>query len=58
MSSVINSQIKEPGLLARIIIVVDKNNKVTHIQRVPELTTAPDIEAAIKVAKATEWFAW
>ncbi len=54
MSSVINSQIKEPGLLARIIIVVDKNNKVTHIQRVPELTTAPDIEAAIKVAKATE----
>ena len=48
------SQIKELGLLARTIIVVDKNNKVTHIQRVPELTTIPDIEAAVKVAKATE----
>lgn len=48
------SQIKELGLLARAIIVVDKNNRISYIQRVPELTTIPDIEAAAKVAKATE----
>lgn len=48
------TQIKEFGLLARTIIVVDKNNKISHIQRVPELTTIPDIKEAIKKAKATK----
>lgn len=45
------TQIKELGLLTRSIIVVDKNNKVIHIQRVPELTTLPDLENSVNVAK-------
>ncbi|KEI69590.1 thiol peroxidase [Endozoicomonas elysicola] len=47
------SQIQELGLLARAIIVVDKNNKVSFVQRVPELTTIPDINTAIKAAKVS-----
>lgn len=45
------TQIKELGLLARSIIVTDKNNKVIFIQRVPELTTLPDLEHAVNIAK-------
>ncbi|WP_064607529.1 thiol peroxidase [Photobacterium sp. J15] len=45
-------QIRELGLLARSIIVVDKNNKIIHIQRVPELTTIPDLEKAVSIAKS------
>ncbi|SFD49062.1 peroxiredoxin [Pseudoalteromonas denitrificans] len=39
------------GLLARTIIVVNKDNKVVHIQRVPELTTIPNLETAVAAAK-------
>ena len=46
------SLIKQLGLLARSIIVTDKNNKIIYFQRVPELTTIPDLEAAIKIAKS------
>jgi len=46
------TQIKELGLLARSIIVVDKDNKIVHIQRVPELTTIPDLKEAISIAKS------
>lgn len=45
------SQIKELGLLTRSIIVTDGNNKIIHTQRVPELTTIPELEKAIKIAK-------
>lgn len=48
------SQIEELGLLTRSIIVTDKNNKVVYIQRVPELTTIPDLKAAVKVAQANQ----
>jgi thiol peroxidase len=34
--------IKEMNLLARSVIILDKNNIVRYIQIVPELTTAPD----------------
>ena len=44
--------IKETGLLARSIFVVDRNNKVTYVQIVPELTTEPDYDAAIAAAQA------
>ena len=44
------TQIKELGLLTRSIIVVGKDNKILHIQRVPELTTIPDLEKAVDVA--------
>ena len=46
------SLIKQLGLLARSIIVTDQNNKIIYFQRVPELTTIPDLEAAIKIAKS------
>lgn len=46
------SLIKQLGLLTRSIIVVDKNNQIIYLQRVPELTTIPDLEAAIKVAQS------
>lgn len=45
------TQIAGIGLLTRTIIVVDKNNIIRHIQRVPELTTTPDLTKAITIAK-------
>jgi thioredoxin-dependent peroxiredoxin len=39
-------------LLARSVIVTDKENIVRYIQVVPELTNLPDMEAAMKAAKA------
>ncbi|MDH5901828.1 redoxin family protein [Vibrio splendidus] len=45
------TQISELGLLARSTFVVDKNNKIVHIQRVPELTMIPDLNKAVEVAK-------
>lgn len=45
------TQIDDIGLLTRTIIVVDKNNIIRHIQRVPELTTTPNLAKAITVAK-------
>jgi thiol peroxidase len=39
-------------LLARAVIVTDKNNVVRYIQVVPELTSLPDMAAAMSAAKA------
>jgi len=39
--------IKEMNLLARAVIILDKNNIVRYIQIVPELATAPDYKAAL-----------
>lgn len=39
-------------LLARSVIVTDKDNIVRYIQVVPELTNLPDMEAAMKAARA------
>ncbi len=36
------------GLLARSIVVIAPDGKVCHAQLVPEITTEPDYEAAIK----------
>lgn len=44
--------IKETGLLARSIFVVDRNKQVTYVQIVPELTSEPDYDAAIAAARA------
>ncbi len=43
-------RIKENGLLARAIYVISPNGVVTYKQLVPELTTEPDYDAAIKAA--------
>ncbi len=39
-------------LLARAIIVTDKDNVVRYLQVVPEVTQLPDMDAAIAVAKS------
>ncbi|MBN1124550.1 MAG: thiol peroxidase [Sedimentisphaerales bacterium] len=44
--------IKELRLLARAVLVVDKAGTVQYVQIVPEVTTEPDYQAAIKAAKA------
>ena len=45
-------RIKEVGLLARQVFVVDKDNKVTYTQLVPEVADEPDYDAALDAAKA------
>ncbi|MFI5378086.1 MAG: thiol peroxidase [Tepidisphaerales bacterium] len=44
-------KIKESGLLARSVFVVDKQGKVVYQQTVAELTREPDYEAALAAAK-------
>ena len=39
-------------LLSRAIFVVDKNNKVTYAEYVPEVTSHPNYEQAIEAVKA------
>ena len=43
--------IKELRLLTRAIFVLDKDNKVTYVEYVPEVTNHPDYEKAIAAAK-------
>jgi thiol peroxidase len=38
-------------LLARSVIIVDKDGKVRYIQVVPEITHLPDMERAIQEAQ-------
>jgi thiol peroxidase len=39
-------------LLARAIFVVDKNNKITYTEYVPEVTSEPDYDKALTALKA------
>jgi thioredoxin-dependent peroxiredoxin len=43
--------IKELGLLARAVFVVDKNDTVTHAEYVKEVANHPDYEATLAAAK-------
>lgn len=43
--------IDELRLLARGIVVLDENNKVSHVEYVKEVTTHPDYDKAIEEAK-------
>lgn len=36
------------GLLARAVVIVDKQGKVIHTEQVPEITQEPDYQAALK----------
>lgn len=45
--------IKENRLLARSIFVVDKNDKVRHVEYVGEITQEPDYESALKAVKGS-----
>lgn len=44
-------RIKEVGLLARTVIVVDKDNTIQYVQHVPEVVDAPDYDAAMAKVK-------
>jgi len=39
-------------LLTRAVFVVDKNNKITYVEYVPEVTNHPNYEAALAALKA------
>lgn len=41
-----------PHVLARAVLVVDKNNTVRYLQITPELTYLPDMEEAFRVARS------
>ena len=43
--------IKELGLLARAVFVIDKNDNVTHAEYVKEVASHPDYEATLAAAK-------
>jgi thiol peroxidase len=43
-------QIMRNGLLARSVIVIDRNGIVRHLQIVPEIRQMPDMEKAFAVA--------
>lgn len=40
------------GLLARAVFVVDKDNRVRHVEYVPEVATEPNYDAAIAVIRS------
>lgn len=42
---------EELRLLARAIFVVDENDKVVHVEYVPEVTTHPNYDAALEAAE-------
>lgn len=44
--------VEKPHILARTVIVVDKNNVIRYMQIAPELTQLPDMDAAFRAAKA------
>ncbi len=44
--------IKELRLLSRAVIVIDQNKKVQYIEVVPEVTSEPNYEAALKALNA------
>lgn len=45
-------RIKEVGLLARQVFIVNKDNKITYTELVKEVADEPDYDAAIAAAKA------
>lgn len=42
---------KELGLLARSVFVIDESNKVTHVEYCEEVTAEPNYEAVLKALK-------
>jgi len=45
--------IKENRLLARGVVVIGPDNKVVHVEFVPNVTSEPNYKKALKTAKAT-----
>jgi thiol peroxidase len=46
--------VKDPHILARTVMVVDKDNVIRYLQVTPELAQMPDMEAAFQAAKALQ----
>ncbi len=44
--------LKDPHILARAILIVDKNNTVRYMQVTPELAQLPDMDAAFQFARS------
>ena len=44
--------VKDPHILARTVMVVDKDNTIQYMQITPELAQMPDMDAAFQAAKA------
>ena len=44
--------VRELGLLARAVFVIDKDDKIVHAEYVAEVTNEPDYTAALKAVKA------
>lgn len=44
--------LKDPHLLSRAVMVVDKDNKVRYLQITPELAQLPDLEEAFRFARS------
>ncbi len=44
-------RIKENGLLARSIFVIGKDDSISYVELVPELTTEPNYDAALDAAR-------
>lgn len=44
-------RIKEVGLLARTVLVVDKDNTIQYVQHVPEVAEEPNYDAALDAVK-------
>ena len=44
--------IRELGLLARAVFVLDRKGKVVHAEYVPEVTQEPNYDAALAAVKA------
>jgi thiol peroxidase len=40
------------GLLARAVFVIDRNNRITHAQLVPEIAQEPDYDAVLAAVEA------
>lgn len=47
-------RIKETGLLARAIIIIGGDQQIKYVQLVPELTSEPNYDEAIKAATAAK----
>ncbi|WP_447972766.1 redoxin family protein [Nitrospira sp. Kam-Ns4a] len=44
--------VKDPHILARTVMVVDKDNVIRYLQVTPELAQMPDMDAAFQAARS------
>ncbi len=47
-------RVKELGLLARVVFIVDRQDVIRYVQRVPEIAQEPDYEDVLRALKAVQ----